>query len=647
MQLSIVIVNYNVCHFLEQCLCSVLRASAGIETEVLVIDNNSSDHSIERLQPRFPGVVFVANEENIGFARACNQGWRMSKGEYILFLNPDTIVPEDCFSQCIGFMATHPEAGALGIRMLDGSGRFLPESKRAFPSPMTSLFKLSGLARLFPHSRIFARYHLGHLDENKNHEVDVLAGAFMLVRRSVLEKTGAFEESFFMYGEDVDLSYRIQQAGFKNYYFAETPIIHFKGESTRKGSLNYVHLFYSAMSLFVKRHYGGGRAGAFTFLLYIAIWFRAAMTAIGNFIRSIGLPLIDAGLILFCFWMTKTGWSQYVRPSVQYDTSLLWICFPAFTVFFLSAAYYAGLYDRWYRWTELAGSTLVATISLLAAYALLPEQYRFSRGIILFGAILALLLISIFRWLLIRAHVLDKKVEADAHPATVVVGSPAEFQPTVQLMAEAGLKEKILGRVAVNDTDTTGIGYWKRIDRLPGVLPFRELIFCQGELSFRDIISILPLVPRAVMVKIHASGSQSIVGSQSKDRAGEFVAREEVLAISNPYNRRWKRLLDVVIALLALLSFPLQLILVKRPHIFLGRCISVLLTRRTWVGYLCEEKRLPVLRRAVIGCNGMPLPLKASLPAESLQMMDYWYARDYHPATDLRLIWSAYRNLGC
>ena len=318
MQLSVIIVNYNVRHFLEQCLYSVQKACKGLTAEVIVVDNHSSDNSIEYLSSKFPSVRFISNTENYGFARACNQGLQHSNGHYILFLNPDTIVAEDSFQKCISFFESHPEAGALGVKMTDGSGRFLKESKRAFPSPLTSLYKLFGLARLFPRSATFARYHLGNLDENKNNEVDVLAGAFMMISKEVLDKVGSFDETFFMYGEDVDLSYRIQQAGYKNYYFAGTSIIHFKGESTRKGSMNYVRMFYKAMSVFVKKHYGGSRAGIFNIMIQLAILFRALLTAIATFIRRAGLPLIDAGLILLSFWLIKNTWNQYVRTDIQY-----------------------------------------------------------------------------------------------------------------------------------------------------------------------------------------------------------------------------------------------------------------------------------------------------------------------------------------
>jgi GT2 family glycosyltransferase len=646
MQLSVIIVNYNVKHFLEQCLYSVREAITGLTAEVIVIDNNSTDNSMEYLPPRFPTVRFVANKENTGFAKACNQGLSMASGKYILFLNPDTIVPEDCFTKCIAFMESRPEAGGLGIRMIDGSGKFLKESKRAFPSPLTSLYKLFGLAKLFPRSKVFSHYHLGHLDERQNNEVDVLAGAFMLIRKEVLDKIGSFDENFFMYGEDVDLSYRIQKAGYKNYYFADSSIIHFKGESTRKGSMNYVRMFYTAMSKFVRKHYGGSRAGVFNFLVHTGIWFRAALTATGNFIRSMGLPLIDAGLILLSFWLAKNFWNEYVKTDIHYENKLLWIAFPAFTVFYLVSAYYAGLYDRWYRRTELIRATLIATVLLLAAYSMLPEQYRFSRAILLFGAFLAFVFISILRWILIRSGVLNSSREKEQASDTVIVATEGEYESITTLLKKAGLRSKALGRVAVTNGDGQALGYWKELDKLPDMLPYREVIFCRGHLQYKDIVESIQRLPAGTETKIHAVGSSSLVGSQSKDVSGESVSVENGLQLSNPYNRRIKRLVDASLAFFGLISFPIQFLLVRKPISFLRNCFSVLFGNKTWVGYALRDKTLPRLRPAIIASNGIHLPLKQQLPEESLRMIDYWYARDYDPVNDIKLLWKVYRRLG-
>lgn len=257
MTLSIIIVNYNVKLLLEACLNSVSKAIKNIAAEVIIVDNASSDGSIGYLKPIFPGFIFIGNTVNEGFAKANNKALAIAKGEFILFLNPDTSVPENCFHQCIGFMKAHTEAGALGIRMMNGNGHFLKESKRGFPSPMVSLWKMTGLTAMFPRSPVFSKYYLGHLNEHQDHEVDILSGAFMMVKNEALNKIGGFDERFFMYAEDIDLSYRIKLAGYKNYYFAGTSIIHFKGASTKKDFKN-VRQFYKAMSQFVKKYYGRG-----------------------------------------------------------------------------------------------------------------------------------------------------------------------------------------------------------------------------------------------------------------------------------------------------------------------------------------------------------------------------------------------------
>ncbi len=280
MQVSVIIVNYNVKYFLEQCLLSVERATAGITAEIIVVDNHSTDQSIDWLGPKFPGVRFIANNENIGFARANNVALTQCAGEYVLFLNPDTLVPEDVLEKCIAYMAGHPKAGALGIRMIDGRGRFLPESKRSFPRPIPSFFKLMGAAALFPNSALFNKYALGNLNQFESREVPVLAGAGMFVRKEILDRLNGFDESYFMYGEDIDLSYRIQQLGFENHYFAGTTILHFKGKSSRRESFAYIKNFYGAMLIFVRKHYAGDAAKAFSFLIWPAIVFRGAVSAV-------------------------------------------------------------------------------------------------------------------------------------------------------------------------------------------------------------------------------------------------------------------------------------------------------------------------------------------------------------------------------
>lgn len=259
MKLSIVIVNYNVKYYLEQCLCSVYKAVDNLQAEVLVVDNASTDGSEAYLTGRFPQLTYIQNKTNVGFARANNQAIRQATGEYVLLLNPDTLLPEDMLERAVRFMDDHPRAGAAGAKMLTADGSFLPESKRGYPTLVATFGKLTGLGRLFPHSKGLGGYYCNGLDPDAVHQVEVLAGAFMLLRASALEKTGLLDEDFFMYGEDIDLSCRMVEAGYENYYLPY-PMLHYKGESTSKNTYRHVRVFCGAMDIFFCKH--GRRYGA-------------------------------------------------------------------------------------------------------------------------------------------------------------------------------------------------------------------------------------------------------------------------------------------------------------------------------------------------------------------------------------------------
>lgn len=612
----------------------------------MVVDNYSTDGSREYLEPVFPEIRFIWNEENTGFAKANNEALAFAKGKYVLFLNPDTIVPEDCFEKCLAFFESHPDAGAAGVKMIDGAGNFLRESKRAFPSPLTSLYKLSGLAKLFPHSKTFARYHLGNLSADENHEVDVLAGAFMIVPLQVLNIVGSFDETFFMYGEDVDLSYRIQKSGYKNYYFSETTIIHFKGESTKKGSLNYVRMFYSAMSLFVKKHYSGSRAGIFNILIQTGILLRATLSAGANFLQKTGLPILDAVIIFLSFWSTKFLWNTYIRKDVNYSPNLLIIALPAFTVMFLIASYYSGLYDREYRQSQLNRSTTTAALILLSGYALLPEDVRFSRGILVFGILMSFILMSILRAVLMRWHLLTGIDEDKEQRQTIVVASEHDFNTVNMLMSNAGMPERVLGRVSSTVAGHTGsaIGNIQELGQLIKMYPVKEIVFCEDGLSFKDIISIIQQLPRHLRNKFHASGSSSIVGSDDKDIGGKYVAENNRHIIANQVNKRNKTLLDITVAIVFLLSFPLHLLLQKKPVQFFKNVWQVLLRKKTWVGYAVSSGLLPSLKTGVLTSTSLPVVVN-SLPEESLRRSDEWYASSYSISTDINTIIRGYKYL--
>lgn len=286
LKLSVIIVNYNVKYYLDQCIRSVLRAFEEMNTpaEIIVVDNHSADGSVDYLEQRYPQklypmVRFVRSAHNLGFARANNIAIRQSRGEYVLLLNPDTIVGEDALKASVDFMDVHEDAGAVGVRMLGAQGRRAMESRRGLPTPMVSFFKMLGFCNRWPHHRLFGKYYMGYLPWDEPSQIEVVSGAYCMLRRKALDEVGLLDEDFFMYGEDIDLSYRVLKGGYHNYYLP-VDILHYKGESTQKSSFRYVHVFYEAMLIFFRKHYSG-----MTFLLSLpiktAIYAKALMALVG------------------------------------------------------------------------------------------------------------------------------------------------------------------------------------------------------------------------------------------------------------------------------------------------------------------------------------------------------------------------------
>lgn len=645
-KLSIIIINFNVKYFLEHCLNSALSALTGIEGEIIVVDNHSTDGSKSYFENRFPPVKFIWNETNIGFGKANNLGLKYATGEYILFLNPDTIIPEDCFKKCISFLQSKNDTGALGVKMIDGSGRFLKESKRSFPYPLTSLFKLMGLANLFPHSKLFAKYHLGNLDENSNHEVDVLAGAFMMIPRKIINVVKGFDEDFFMYGEDIDLSYRIQQAGFVNYYFAETCIIHFKGESTKKGSLNYVKMFYSAMNIFVKKHYKNSRAGIFNLFIQVAIGIRAAMAAAARFLKWIGMPVIDMLVIAGSFWIVKILWSIYIKQEVNYSPNVLLIALPVFTGLFLLTSWLTGLYDGYYKQSRLNKSTLVSILVIFSFYSLLTESLRFSRGILLFGSLAAYGLMTIVRICFKKWDVIEKAPEEDGFDQTIVIGTSLEYQSVVQLLEKSGFKEKAYGRINPSKTDDPdSLGNLNELQNIVKSYPVKQIILCQGKLSIKETISLLPSIPSKISVQFFTPELNTIIGSDDRNEVGRtFSGGAPDYNINKKISRRGKRILDVLVSIFFLLTFPIHLFLKKHFTTFFKKSVNVLLGKNTWVGYAGNDSKLPTLKPGIITSTGLPIKMNR-IPVRALNEADYLYALNYEVMNDLKLIWKNYRFL--
>jgi GT2 family glycosyltransferase len=285
MELSVIIVSFNVSDFLKQCLLSVKKATENIHCEIFVVDNNSADDSCSMVEREFPEIILIKNKVNSGFSAANNQGIKQANGQYVLLLNPDTLVQEDTFTRSINFMNGHPDAGAMGVRMINGEGRFLPESKRALPTPETAFFKAFGISFLFSGSRFFNRYYLPHIDSFETSTAEIISGAYMFIRREALSKTGFLDEDFFMYGEDIDMSYRLLQAGYNNYYFPEIQIVHYKGKSTGRDNFTDIFHFYRAMRIYIRKRSEEGKFNSLKFLIIPAIYFREGLALLNRLFR--------------------------------------------------------------------------------------------------------------------------------------------------------------------------------------------------------------------------------------------------------------------------------------------------------------------------------------------------------------------------
>ncbi len=653
MKLSVIIVNYNVKYFLEQCLHSVRRAMTGIEGEIFVVDNNSVDGSVKMLEEKFPEVVVIANKENQGFSKANNQAIKISKGEYVLLLNPDTIVEDDTFQKVIDFMDTHEDAGGLGVKMIDGKGRFLPESKRGLPTPAVAFYKIFGLARLFPRSKFFGQYHLTYLDKEKTHQVDVLSGAFMLLRRKALDKAGLLDETFFMYGEDIDLSYRLTKAGFKNYYYPEARIIHYKGESTRKTSVNYVFTFYNAMIIFARKHFSQQNARLFSFLIHLAIWFRAGLSILWRFARNAFLPVADAVMIFLGIWFIKGYWEDnhiYVEGG-QYPPEFMQFAVPAYILIWLLATYFSGGYDKPVKLMRVLQGLFFGTLTILVFYGLLSEAYRFSRALIILGAFWGLLAMMGMRLLLHSLNLKDFNLGIAENKRYLVAGGIEEAERVADLLRKTELNPSFIGLVSAKGNNIANHGFIGTLDQIRDIITIyniNELVFCAKDIPARDMIDLMSeLGQTRLEYKIAPPESLSIIGSNSINTSGDLYMIE-INSIARVNNHRNKRLFDVAASLILLCLLPLVVFMVKKPWGFLRNLFLVLAGQRSWIGYKRVENtddfRLPAIRRGVLDPTDV-LP-HSKLSPEDVNRLNILYARNYKPDNDMRILLKGFKHLG-
>ena len=644
MVLSIVIVNYNVKEFLTQCLESIYRSKTEYTFEVIVVDNASADSGESRILKAFPEVRWIANTENIGFGRANNQGFEAAKGTYTLILNPDTVVQEDTLEVCIDYLMSHPEVGGLGIKGIDGTGQFLPESKRGLPTPMTALWKITGLSRIFTKSSFFARYHMGHLDPDGNHKVDILVGCFMMVPTALLREVGGFDPRYFMYGEDIDLSYELLKTGHENHYISDSQIIHYKGESTKRGSLNYVKMFYQAMIIFARKQFSGSSALAYTLLIYVGIYLRAGLALLARLAKSAATPIIDILLLAFTLDQLKTYWEhnhRFINGGSYPDTYTYYVQ-GSYILFWLLALALSGVYTKNTRPAVIARSMTIATLVIGFFYGLLPEGLRFSRALLLLGGLAGITMLILWRsiiGLLTGKHLFTLPVQ---RPRMLYLGSDAGRESLQKLLTENGIVPAFFLQDMASDNGAVDL------EKLEAKIQLYNINECVVESTARPasvLMQIMSVLGTQTNVKSLVTSGPYIVGSNSSLNQGETYGLGQFNVADANY-RRQKRLLDITLTLLLILTLPLSLTLAAiagraKGYInWLTYSGKIIAGKATLVGYTTEaaaKNHLPILPPPIFDiATGIPKVLNVS---QSISALVTNYAKEAELKSDLRQLW--------
>jgi GT2 family glycosyltransferase/lipopolysaccharide/colanic/teichoic acid biosynthesis glycosyltransferase len=663
-RVSVIIVNYNVRDFLHHAIVSLTKALKGISSEILVVDNASDDGSVAMIKKVFPRVRLFASPVNLGFAKANNLALRQARGEFLLMINPDTLVQEDTISSMIAFFEEHPDVGLAGCKILNPDGTFQLPCRRSFPTPWVAFTKMTGLSKLLPSTRLFGRYNLTYLSPDETYEIDAVSGSFMMLRKSVYNEVGGLDEDFFMYGEDLDWCYRIQRTGWRIYYVHSTQIIHYKGESTRRSDIDEIRTFYKAMHQFVRKHFE--RMGFFLLFLRLGITISSWVAMLRGFLRPFAVAVFDVFLINASLLVAEFLWKGVLFSYPAYAYPIVFIV-PAFIV--VTSLYAAGVYtDRKMSVSRTVIGVAVSYI-LIAAMVAFFKEYAFSRMVIVLSGMFSLVVLP--GWRLVprifgnrsaggRRFLLGRR--------TLVVGTDRSARELVRkLRARVGDGYQVLGFI-----DTTQRRVGEPIDGLPVVGSLEnvgkvihekavsDVIFSTEKLSYSDILSVIWRT-RARMVSFHLVPNtlEVIIGKASVDSLDDVPLVQITYNIEKPWNRFVKRLVDLLTSGLLLISVYPFVYFLSAPGSRGRSCLvlelpSVLRGQKSLVG----PQEAPAPRGMTTGFVDRPLQLgktgltglvqlqsDRALSAEEVEQYHLYYARNQSFLLDLEiLIKTAFRR---
>lgn len=641
--LSIVIVNYNVRHFLIKCLESIYKSKKNnFEIEVIVVDNASVDGSTAVVRELYPQVTLIENLSNVGFAKANNQGFQIAKGQYILALNPDTIIQEDTLSISLGYLLNNLDCGVCGVKMIDGSGAYLPESKRGLPTLWNSFCKFSGLTSFFPHSKSFSGYYMGHLSEDNVHDVEVLCGAFMLFRSDVLKRIGGFDEDYFMYGEDIDLSLKFKNEGYRVVYLPTTRIIHFKGESSKKASFNYIKNFYNAMLIYVGKNYNGWNGMTMKFFIRMAIYFSAIASYIKNNIIANAHLFIDTFILYVTIGIVRILWGKYYFDDVTYFNNRASLINDILFVFFtIGSLWFFGHYDKNWKIKRLLTGIFAGTFSVLVIFALLPVNLRSSRALILIDSLIALTAMYIIKSFRLKFL---QWLTKNKNKNYLIVAKESNALRIAEIIKQNESEAQIVGTIApkvISLNENTF--YINTLDKLADVVKMMKaeyVVFSNDDLSLQEILDQMILPDKDVKYLITGGDNDTVIGSSKNSKSKNLYFAESSYKLSQSFYLRLKRMFDVVASFVFIVFAPILLLFIGNKKTIYSNVLKVLFADKSWVGYADDPSisLLPNLKNAVFDVSSFIGDIEYYPLLQDIYMANTYYAKMYSIGTDIKII---------
>ena len=557
--ISVIIVNYKVKEYVANLLNSLRKAQHEFNLEIFVVDNDSGDDSVSYLHDRYPEVNYIANEENVGFGKANNQAIRQAKGEYTLIINPDTLVSEDTLDVLVQHMEKNPHCGAAGCKILNPDGTFAPESRRSIPTIWSASCKVFGLNSLFPKSRLFGQYYLSWLGEDEATEIPVLSGSFMFWRTDLLKELDGFDERFFMYGEDIDLCYRVQQTDYHIDYVPETSIIHYKGESTKKGDLRYIRIFNKALYQFFDKHYSSRYSLFFRVFIYMAIWLKTALSFVSTNLKK--LKPVFADLILLNLSVALGFLIRYGIKGTNIltpdGTKYLWINL-LMTLLFLFSGSLLGMFRKNKESISTALKALTITYAGVVIITFFVRDLAYSRLGLIFGFILGAIFFVTYKLIKVnRTDVTNANRGRIRNSRVLLVGDAVQSADIIsKIHTRPDWSYEVVGYVNVDENDEKALGSLSQLRDLVKAYQVDQVFFALNSISYKQMLKeISNLQKDEVVFKLIPDSMDFILGKSNVEYLEAIPLVEVEFEYSKPVNRLLKRVLDLG------LSIPFYLII--------------------------------------------------------------------------------------